>query len=109
DLDIGQHRPVLADRVENAGDGAGLHQRRRAAAKEDARHGAAWNALGGRGDFGLEGAQESRLVDRGVADMAVEVAVRALRQAERPVHIDAEALDSEALRVSAAQDTPPQA
>ena len=38
-----------------------------------------------------EGAHEARLVDRGVADMAVEVAIRALRQAERPVDVDAEA------------------
>ena len=33
---------------------------------------------------------EARLVDRRVADVAVEVAIRALRQAERPVHVDAE-------------------
>ena len=41
DLDIGRHGPVLADGVEDRADGLGLHQRRRAAAEEDARHGAA--------------------------------------------------------------------
>ena len=35
--------------------------------------------------------KEARLVDALVAHMAVEIAVRALRQAERPVHIDAKA------------------
>ena len=37
-----------------------------------------------------EGAHVARLVDRGVAHVAVEVAIRALRQAERPVDVDAE-------------------
>src|SRR5690606_23949092 len=41
-------------------------------------------------DLGDERARPAGMVDH-VADMAVEVAVRALRPAERPVHVDAEA------------------
>ena len=36
------------------------------------------------------GIDEARLVDGGVAHMAVEVAIRAFRQAERPMDVDAE-------------------
>ena len=60
DLDVGRDGPVLADGVEDRADGLGLHQRRRAAAEEDARYGAAgtraaveaisvWNARRNRG------------------------------------------------------------
>src|SRR5262245_65153915 len=42
------------------------------------------------GDLGGKGAREACVVDAGMAHMAVEVAVRALRQAERPMDIDAE-------------------
>ena len=41
------------------------------------------------GDLALIGGDESVLVDP-VADMAVEVAIRAFRGAERPVHVNAE-------------------
>ena len=37
-----------------------------------------------------EGAGVTLLVDRRVTDVAVEIAIRALRQAERPVDVDAE-------------------
>ena len=40
-------------------------------------------------DLALEGAGKAEFVNRRVADMAVEVAIRTLRQAERPVHVDA--------------------
>ena len=41
-------------------------------------------------DLARKGAGKAFLVDRRVADMAVEIAIRAFRQAERPVHVDAE-------------------
>tara|TARA_B100000378_G_scaffold71543_1_gene54841 strand:- start:289 stop:450 length:162 start_codon:yes stop_codon:yes gene_type:complete len=42
------------------------------------------------GDFTQETGDEAFLVDRLVADMAVEVAIGAFGRAERPVQIDAE-------------------
>ena len=36
------------------------------------------------------GVDEARLIDVAMAYVAIEVAIRALRQAERPVHIDGE-------------------
>ena len=41
-------------------------------------------------DLAGEGGHEAWLVDRLVADMAVEVAIGAFGRAERPVQIDAE-------------------
>jgi hypothetical protein len=41
-------------------------------------------------DFASKGA--SRLVDQGVADMAVEIAIRTFRQAERPMHVNTEGI-----------------
>ena len=90
DFGIGGNVPVLADRIENGADGLRLHQRRRAAAEEDRGDLAAGRARRGRFDFAREGAGKALFVDRGMADMAVEVAIRAFRQAERPVHVDAE-------------------
>ena len=87
-LDVGRDAPVFADGIENGLHRRRLHQRRRAAAEEDRRNGAAGHARGGRGDLGFERAHETRLVDTAMAHVAVEVAIGALRQAERPVHID---------------------
>src|SRR5262249_35081397 len=64
-------------------------------------------ARGSCGDLGGKGARESGLVDAGMAHMAVEVAVRTLRQAERPMDIDAERRS--VVAVSAVQDRPPRA
>ena len=89
-LDVGRDAPVLGDGVEDRLHRRRLHQRRRAAAEENRRHRAAGHARGGRGDLGFERAHEARLVDAAVAHVAVEVAIGALRQAERPVHIDGE-------------------
>ena len=90
DLDIGGDAPVLADRIEDRADGLRLHQRRRAAAEKDRRHRAARRARRRGLDLARKGAGKALLVDRRVADMAVEIAIRAFRQAERPVHVDAE-------------------
>ena len=102
-LDIRRHAPVFRDGVENAAHRLRLHQRRRAAAEEDRRHLLRRDARGGGLDLAREGADIAVFVDRGVADMAVEVAIRALRQAERPVDIDAEGVGC----ISALQGTTP--
>ena len=99
DFDVGRNAPMLADGIENGADRVRLHQRWRAAAEKDRRHFAAWRARRGGFDLACKGARKAFLIDRGVAHMAVEIAIRAFRQAERPVHIDAEGV----LRVSAGQ------
>src|SRR5262249_5455324 len=64
--------------------------RRSAPTEEDRRHRALAHARGRRGDFRRKSAHEPPLIDGGVANMAVEVAIRAFRQAERPVNINSE-------------------
>ncbi len=91
DLDIGIDRPGPADRIEDRADRLRLHQRRRAAAEEDARHRAPGRPPGGRRDLAREGCGIALLVDRLMADMGVEVAIGAFGRAERPMDIDAEA------------------
>ena len=88
DFDIRRDGPVLADSVEDRLHGLRLHQRRRAAAKKNGRDSAARHTLRGRGKLGFESAQEARLVDAAVTDVAVEIAVGAFRQTERPVHVN---------------------
>jgi len=90
DLDVRRHRPARRDPVEHRRRRLRRHQRGRAAAKEHRRDRPP-------GRFGCEMIQLGKqrgapavLVDR-FADVGVEVAVRALRPAERPVHVDPEA------------------
>ena len=112
DLDIGRHGPMPGDGVEDRRHRCRLHQRGGAAAEEDRRDGSARHARRGRGDLGRKGGDEPRLVDRLAAYMAVEVAIRTFRQAERPVDIHAELLFClGGLRqgVSVRQGTPPRA
>jgi hypothetical protein len=78
-------------RIEHIGHRFGLHQRRRAAAEEYAGHLARPGAGAHRLQLGVEGEGEALLVYRLMADMAVEVAIRAFGRAERPMHVDAEA------------------
>ena len=89
-FDIGGDAPMLADRIQDGADGLRLHQRRRAAAEKDRGDGSARRARRRGFDLARKGAHKSFLVDRRVPDMAVEIAIRAFRQAERPVHVDAE-------------------
>ena len=89
-LDIVGDAPMLADRIQDGADGLRLHQRRRAAAEKDRRDGSIRRARRRGFDLARKRARKSLLVDRRVADMAVEIAIRAFRQAERPVHVDAE-------------------
>ena len=92
DLGVRRDPPLPGDRIEHARDRRRLHQRRSAAAEKDRRHRTAAQALGNRPDLGVKGFEETRLVDRLAAHVAVEVAIRTFRQAERPVDIDAEGL-----------------
>ena len=91
DLAMGIDGPVLADRIEDRADGGALHQRGRAAAEEDRGDGASGRERRAMGDLAPEGRDIAGLVRRLVPDMAVEVAIGAFGQAERPVHIDGEA------------------
>ena len=76
---------------DQGGNGFRRHQARCAAAEED-RVEAAWPEAGGfPGEFGAQGGGEAGLVDA-VADMRVEIAVRALGEAKRPVDIECEGL-----------------
>src|SRR5215469_7200993 len=61
-----------------------------AATKEDGGGGALRHARRHVGEFCRERPHETTLIDRFVADVAVEVAIRTFRQAERPMHIEAE-------------------
>jgi hypothetical protein len=83
--------PRRRDCVEDGARRRGRHERGRAAAEENARHPPPPRERRHMGDLALERRQEARLVDGPVPDVAVEVAIGALRQAERPVHVDAEA------------------
>ena len=89
-LDVGRDAPMPRDGIEHGGDRRRLHQRGRAAAEEDRGDGPARHARGSRRDLRRERAHEARLVDAGVAHMAVEVAIGTFRQAERPMDVDAE-------------------
>ena len=103
DLGVGRDAPVFADRIQNGADGFRLHQRRRAAAEKDRGDLAIRRARGGGFDLAGKGPGKPFFVDRRMPDMAVEIAIRAFRQAERPVHVDAERFFS----VSAGQGRSP--
>src|SRR5207237_6565144 len=89
-LYIRSDAPVLAYRIQDRADSLRPHQRRRAAAKKDRGHLSARRARRGGFDFAGERARKSFLVDGGMADMAVEIAVRTFRQANRPMQVNAE-------------------
>ena len=115
-LDVGRQFPVARDRIENGADGRGLHQRGGAAAEKNAHRLSVGNARGGRRNFRRKRAHEARFVDRGVAHVAVEVAIGTLRQAKRPMHVDAETgigagrlARASRQRFSERQGTPPRA
>ena len=83
--------PVRRDRVEDAADGLRAHQRGRAAAEEDRANDPPRRERRPMSDFGPEGREKPALVDRSGANVAIEVAIGAFRQAEWPVDIDPEA------------------
>ena len=76
--------------LDHRGDGRGRHQGRRAAAEEDRGEPPRPDLVGAAVDLGDQGARPAGIVDRG-SHVAVEVAVGALRPAERPVDVEPEA------------------
>ena len=89
---IGGDAPVFANRIQDCTDRLRPHQRGRAAAEKN-RGDLAIRCAGRRGfDLARECARKTILVDRGMPDMAVEIAIGAFRQAKRPVHVNAESL-----------------
>ena len=87
-FNVGRHAPVRGNGVEDRPDCLGLHQRWRAAAQENARHGTARGHTGLMSDLARESRRVARLIHFGEADMAVEIAIGTFRRAEGPVHID---------------------
>ena len=87
DLDIGRKAPKPLRRLDQRGDGGGRHQRRRAAAEEDRAERPARCQRGFMRQVGEERIAPYGLVD-GRADMAVEVAIGAFRDAERPMDVE---------------------
>ena len=90
-LRIRRHRPRLPDRIEQGRNRLWRHQRRRAATEEDARDHTLRREVAHMCDLAPEPGDITRLIDRRMPDMAVEITVGALRRAEGPVQIDAEA------------------
>src|SRR5262245_10568552 len=81
--------PEAADLVQQGMDGGCRHERRRAAAEEDAAYPAAGCQVCPMPQLAEIGARKPRLVDAAGAHVAIEVAVRALGGAERPMDVDA--------------------
>src|SRR3984893_8961635 len=92
DLDVGGNSPMTCHRFDHAGNRCGSHQRGRAAAEKDSRHDALRYTPSRSSNLGGKSADPSRLVDLFAADMAIEIAIRTFREAERPVDINAERL-----------------
>ncbi len=89
DLGVVLDVPMTPDGIEDRGDRSGPHQGRRAAAEEDAGDVTPGRERGEMRKLLQIGGEEPRLVDAAMADVAVEVAIRAFGAAERPMHIDA--------------------
>src|SRR5690606_1873021 len=98
-LYAGRHCPVACNGLQYGAHGLRLHQRRRAVADEDRRHLSRAAALAHRCKFPRKGAGETFLVDRLMAHMAVEVAIRALGRAEGPMNVDPESWGTVELHV----------
>src|SRR5207302_5742808 len=88
-FEIGYDGPQGAHALDQRRDRVGRHQRRRAAAEEDRDHFAVGCKLRLVLKIGEQGAGPTLVLDC-LADMAVEVAIRAFRPAERPVDVDGE-------------------
>src|SRR5262249_52689901 len=84
-------RPVMTNRFENGGNCFRLHQRGRAAAEENAAHFPARHQLRLMRDLPRQSFHVALLINRLVADMAVEIAIGAFGGAKRPMHVNAEA------------------
>ena len=91
DLRLFIEAPGGGDRVDDALHGLRGHQRGGAAAEKHRSHRPARRKPRPMGDFGLERREIARFVDSPAAHVAVEVAIGAFRQAERPMDIDPKA------------------
>src|SRR5690606_36938976 len=83
DLEIGRRGKASGGTLDHRRDRLWRHERRGAAAEEDRAQRTRPDLVGMAVDLGDERARPAGMVDR-AADVAVEVAVRALRPAERP-------------------------
>ena len=92
DFSVWLYIPQLADVAEDRGRRLWLHQRRRPATKEDAAHLARANERRRMIQFLLVSRQKPRLIPTAVTDMTVEIAVRALLRAKRPMDVDAKCI-----------------
>ncbi len=82
---------MIADRLDDRRDRLGTHEGGRAAAEENRIHRSSRRETGAMREFRAEGREEARFIDRRMPDMAIEIAIRAFRQTERPMDVDAEA------------------
>ena len=89
DFEVGQRHEQPSGIGDQVGHGLRVHQAGGAAAEEDRGQLARSQAGGLPRQFGAQGGGKAALVDA-VADMGVEVAIRALGQAERPVDVQRE-------------------
>ena len=69
---MGVDAPKLGDAIEDRRDRPRTHQRRSAAAKEDARYGALWSEVCETVKFAQIGGEESLLLDAAMADMQLK-------------------------------------
>src|ERR1700736_4752905 len=90
DLHIGGDRPALRNRIKHCLNCSGLHERWSAAAEKDGGDDSIRNTRRRRRDLGCESAHETRLIQFAMAHMAVEIAIGAFREAERPMNVEAE-------------------
>ena len=89
DLDVIGGRPVLACAFDDLGYGFGLHQTGCSAAEKDRVQQTIRRLCRYAVEFGQQRMSPPHLIDA-CGDMAVEIAIGALRLAERPVHVEAE-------------------
>ena len=89
DLDIGLGRPISGRRIDDRRDRRGRHQRGRATAEEDRPETPSGQRRRLIRQVGEQSVAPRRLVDA-LADMAVEIAIGAFRDAERPMDIKRE-------------------
>ena len=90
DLGAPVDAPQPGRRIDHGGNGGGRHQRWRAAAEEEARHGARSRLAAEPAELADQGIGKGGRVDRDMADMGIEVAIGAFGTAERPMDIEAE-------------------
>src|SRR5262249_59407108 len=84
---VDRYGPDLRYRIDDGFHRWRLHKRGRAAAEENGRHESMRHPSGGCLELGGKCAREPHLVDGRMANMTVEIAIRAFRQAKQAVNI----------------------